>query len=121
MKMKWFLLLFPAAISFAQSANKCADLARFQMPGANIEISRAEMVAAGPARGGRGPAGPTLPAHCRVDGIVDKARWIGREDLRHSLCGRVTAGELEQRLSPAGRRRPERHRGRADWESGYRR
>ena len=72
MKMKWFLLLFPAAISFAQSANKCADLARFQMPGANIEISRAEMVAGGPARGGRGGPGPMLPAHCRVDGIVDK-------------------------------------------------
>ena len=72
MKMKWFLLLFPAAMGFAQSANKCADLTRFQMPGANIEISRAEMVAAGPARGGRGAAGPMLPAHCRVDGIVDK-------------------------------------------------
>ncbi len=46
MKMKWFLLLFPAAMGLAQSANNCADLSRFQMPGANIEISRAEMVAA---------------------------------------------------------------------------
>ncbi len=32
--MKWFLLLFTAAAGFAQSANKCADLAKFQMPGA---------------------------------------------------------------------------------------
>ena len=70
--MKWFLLLFTAATGFAQSANKCADLAKFQMPGAKIEITRAEMVAAGPAAGGRGRPGPMLPAHCRVNGIVDK-------------------------------------------------
>jgi Tannase and feruloyl esterase len=70
--LKWFLFVFTAAAVFAQSANKCADLTRFQMPGATIEITRAEMVAAGPARGGRGGPGPMLPAHCRVDGIVDK-------------------------------------------------
>ncbi len=56
--MKWFLLLFTAAMGFAQSANKCADLAKFQMPGAKLEITTAEMVAAGPARGGRGAAWP---------------------------------------------------------------
>ena len=70
--MKWIVFLFAAASGFAQSANKCADLSRFQMPGATIEITRAETVAAGPARGGRGGPGPMLPAHCRVDGIVDK-------------------------------------------------
>ena len=40
--MKWIVFLFAAATSFAQTANKCADLAKFQMPGAAIEITRAE-------------------------------------------------------------------------------
>ena len=70
--MKWIVFLCAAGAAFAQSPNKCADLSRFQMPGAKIEISRAAMIAAGPATGGRGQAGPILPAHCRVDGIVDK-------------------------------------------------
>src|SRR5580693_4112201 len=70
--MKWIVFLVAAGAAFAQSASKCADLSRFQMPGAKIEISRAAMVAAGPAAGGRGQAGPMLPAHCRVDGIVDR-------------------------------------------------
>ena len=52
--MKWIFFLLAAATSFAQTANKCADLAKFQMPGAAIEITRAEMVAAGQAPGGRG-------------------------------------------------------------------
>jgi len=69
--MKWIVFLFAAATSFAQTANKCGDLARFQMPGAAIEITRAEMVAAGQAPGRGGP-GPMLPAHCRVNGMVDK-------------------------------------------------
>src|SRR5579871_5238821 len=70
--MKWIFFLLAAATSFAQTAKQCADLSRFQMPGATIEITRAEMVAAGPGRGGRGGPGPMLPGHCRVDGIVDK-------------------------------------------------
>ena len=70
--MKWTLLLVTMATSYAQTATRCADLTRFQMPGATIEITRAEMVAAGPATGGRGGPGPMLPAHCRVNGIVDK-------------------------------------------------
>lgn len=70
--MKPIFFLLVAATSFAQTAKQCADLSKFQMPGATIEITRAEMVAAGPGRGGRGGPGPMLPAHCRVDGIVDK-------------------------------------------------
>jgi hypothetical protein len=60
--MKWFLFVFTAAAVFAQSANQCSDLTRFQMPGATIEITRAERMAAGAARGGRGGPGPMLPA-----------------------------------------------------------
>jgi Tannase and feruloyl esterase len=66
-------LLLATGTAFAQSGNKCADLSRFQMPGAKIEIARAEMVPAGPAPAGRGgAAGPMLPAHCRVNGIMDR-------------------------------------------------
>jgi hypothetical protein len=70
--MKWIFLLLAATTSFAQTAKQCADLTRFQMSGAAIEITRAEMVAAGQAPGGRGGPGPMLPSHCRVNGIVDK-------------------------------------------------
>ena len=70
--MKWFLFALTAVAANAQLNSKCADLTRFQMPGAMIEITRTETVAAGPGRGGRGGTGPMLPAHCRVDGIVDK-------------------------------------------------
>ncbi len=70
--MKLFVFVLTAVGAYAQSASKCADLTRFQVPGATIEITRAEIVPAGPARGGRGGPGPMLPTHCRVDGIVDK-------------------------------------------------
>src|SRR5689334_22399759 len=70
--MKWIFFLLAAATSFAQTAKQCADLSKFQMPGAVIEITRVELLAAGPGRGGRGGPGPMLPAHCRLDGIVDK-------------------------------------------------
>ncbi|MEP6960722.1 MAG: tannase/feruloyl esterase family alpha/beta hydrolase, partial [Acidobacteriota bacterium] len=69
------LLLFlasTAAAALAQTPNACGALAKFQMPGAKIEITRAEMVAAGQATGRGGPAGPVLPAHCRVNGILDQ-------------------------------------------------
>ena len=72
--MKWIVFLLAAATTFAQTTKQCADLSKFQMPGATIEITRAEMVPAGQAPGGRGGPGPMLPAHCRVNGIVDKRK-----------------------------------------------
>jgi pimeloyl-ACP methyl ester carboxylesterase len=72
MHMKWTLLFFAAATAFAQSTDKCANLARVQMTGAKLEITSASLVAAGPARGGRGGPGPMLPAHCRVNGMMDQ-------------------------------------------------
>lgn len=67
------LLVSAAAMGLAQAPDTCADLAKFQMPGNRIEITRAEMVAAGRAPGGRGgAAGPALPKRCRVDGIIDR-------------------------------------------------
>jgi hypothetical protein len=67
------LLASGAVAGLAQSPDKCTDLAKFQMPGTKLEITRAELVAAGPGAGGRGgQAGPVLPAHCRVNGIMDR-------------------------------------------------
>ena len=66
------LLALASVVGQAQAPNKCGDLAKFQMPGSKIEITRAEMVAAGQATGRGGPAGPVLPARCRVDGILDR-------------------------------------------------
>jgi hypothetical protein len=74
--MPKILALFAAATVsvLAQTPDKCAQLAQFKSPGLTLEITRAEHVAAGQAPGARGgaPAGPVLPAHCRVNGIIDK-------------------------------------------------
>jgi len=73
--MKRILLLAATAFAaFAQAPGKCVELSKFQMPGNRIEITRAEMVAAGPAPGLRPgqPAGRPLPSRCRVDGILDR-------------------------------------------------
>jgi hypothetical protein len=41
------LALFASAVAmgFAQAPNKCGDLAKIQIPGTKLEITRAEMVA----------------------------------------------------------------------------
>jgi Tannase and feruloyl esterase len=71
--MTSLLLMLLVAAGPAQNQDRCADLLKFQSPGMKLEITRAERVAAGPARGGRGgAAGPNLPAHCRVDGMIDR-------------------------------------------------
>jgi feruloyl esterase len=71
-KLTLSLICFGTVV-FAQSSTKCAELSKFQMPGDKIEITGAETVAAGPAAGGRGgQTGPMLPAHCRVNGIIDR-------------------------------------------------
>src|SRR3954470_12994519 len=58
--------------AFAQTNSKCSDLAKFKSPAVTLEITRAAAVPAGRATGARGAAGPMLPAHCRIDGIMDK-------------------------------------------------
>src|SRR5437868_12738697 len=59
--------------AFAQSNSKCSDMAKFRMPGAALEITRAATIPEGRAPAGRGGAsGPMLPAHCRIDGMMDR-------------------------------------------------
>ena len=67
------VLMAVQVTAFAQSNSKCPDMAKFRSPGVTLEITRAEMVPAGRAPGARGgAAGPVLPAHCRIDGMMDR-------------------------------------------------
>jgi feruloyl esterase len=72
------LFVFPALVmalpltAFAQTNSKCEDIAKFKSPGVTLEITRAASMPAGRAAGARGGNGPILPAHCRIDGIMDK-------------------------------------------------
>jgi feruloyl esterase len=66
--------------ALAQDAAACAALKSVSLPGAALEISSAAHVAAGPATPGapgRPGFGGTLPAHCRVDGILERRIGIG--------------------------------------------
>ena len=67
------VLLAAQVAAFAQSSTKCSYMAKFRSPGVILEITRAQIVPAGRAPGARGgPAGPALPAHCRIDGMTDR-------------------------------------------------
>jgi feruloyl esterase len=57
-----------------QAVGKCAEMAKLQVPGMNLVITKAEQIAAGPAPASALP-GPAItspfPAYCRVDGTLD--------------------------------------------------
>ena len=68
-----FALFALQGAAFAQSNSKCADMAKFKSPGVTLEISRAANIAEGRVIGARGgAAGPVLPAHCRIDGMMNR-------------------------------------------------
>ena len=66
------LILASQLPAIAQTNNKCSAMTQFRSPGLTLEITRAVAVPAGQAQGARGAAGPMLPAHCRVDGRIDR-------------------------------------------------
>jgi hypothetical protein len=108
------VLLAVQVTAFAQSNSKCADMAKFRSPGVTLEITRAEIVPAGRAPGARGgPAGPELPAHCRIDGMMD--RRTGTDGKTYGIrfaawhCGIRTALPVRSSISTSDRigRRPE--------------
>ena len=80
--MKSILLTIMAA-PLLLGQQPCADLAKFQMPGMAITITKAEQVAAAAAGTVRvNPAGPAmvavaLPSYCRVDGVIDQRTGVG--------------------------------------------
>ncbi len=79
--LAWLTLL--SATAYGQGApgpGACADLLRFQLPGTALEITRAESIPAGaPIAAGGLPGAPTmpLPAHCRVEGVIDRREGVG--------------------------------------------
>lgn len=81
------ILVTVSSAAFAQappqgSAAKCAQLTTLKVPGVTLEITKAEWFPAGtmPPQGGPG-AGPavSLPAYCRLDGMIDRRQGVGGE------------------------------------------
>src|SRR4051812_47434983 len=60
-----------AAGAQATQGTKCAALSGLQVAGFALAITKADAVAAGSAARGRG-ATVNVPAHCRVDGTIDR-------------------------------------------------
>jgi pimeloyl-ACP methyl ester carboxylesterase len=75
-------VLCGAGAAPAQAATSCADLDQLRMDG--VEITKAALVPAGvtvpPAYPGAPATGP-LPAHCRVDGVINRRKGAGGEEF----------------------------------------
>jgi hypothetical protein len=71
-----------SGVAGAQSANSCVDLGHLKIDG--VEITKAAMIPAGttvpPAYPGAPAAGP-LPAHCRVDGVINRRKGADGEEF----------------------------------------
>jgi feruloyl esterase len=71
----------------AQAANSCADLGTLKIEG--VEIAKAAMIPAGttvpPVYPGAPAVGP-LPAHCRVDGVINRRKGAGGEEYGISFA-----------------------------------
>ncbi|MEO8307331.1 MAG: DUF6351 family protein [Pseudomonadota bacterium] len=75
------------ALSAGAAATSCAALKNFKLAGYAVEIQKVQEVPAGPmAAAPGGPPGPPtiLPAHCRVDGTLDKR--IGRNGKPYAIA-----------------------------------
>jgi feruloyl esterase len=74
--------MFASAIAGAQPVNSCADLGNLKID--HVEIEKVAMVAAGttipPAYPGAPAIGP-LPAHCRVDGVINRRKGADGEEF----------------------------------------
>jgi feruloyl esterase len=82
----WMLLSAPAPVETQTLAARCAALTGLQIPGMALEITRAEWLAQGAARGrgaGPGAAAAALPAHCRLEGTID--RRTGVRDVSYGI------------------------------------
>ncbi len=80
-----FLLMVATCASVvarAQVADSCADLAHLRIEG--VEITKAAMIPTGttvpPAFPGAPAIGP-LPAHCRVDGVINRRKGVDGEEF----------------------------------------
>ena len=83
---RFLLLLLAAGCAFsaipARAETSCADLSHLKMDG--VEITKAAEVSAGttlpPPYPGAPAIGP-LPAHCRVDGVIDRRKGVDGEEF----------------------------------------
>ena len=70
MRIQIFLLaLIPAA--FGQTSSRCADLAKFTIPGVALEITKAEPVTA------TAPGNSAKTSYCQADGMLDRRTGAG--------------------------------------------
>ena len=72
----------PAASRSVTAARRCADLARFTLPGSDLQISRAEEVPAAAAGTVRvapflPPLNAAMPAYCRIEGSFERRTGAG--------------------------------------------
>lgn len=90
--MRALLLVAVTALTAFAQQNRCAEMTKFAIPGLKLEITKTEWIPAGPMRGGRGGAtGPNLPAHCRIDGMLD--RRTGSDGKPYGIGFAVTLPE----------------------------
>src|SRR3954451_10603918 len=72
-----------SGVSVANAASPCAALTKFTMPEHHVMISKAQEVASS------GPGvSPAVPAHCRVDGVIDQR--TGRDGKPYGIGFAVT-------------------------------
>jgi len=73
---------FASATAQSESTVSCAYLAHLKIEG--VEITKAEPIPAGtsvpPMYSGARSSGP-LPAHCRVDGVINRRKGAGGEEF----------------------------------------
>ena len=71
-----------AAVSLGQSSSACSSLSGVTLEG--VEITKAELLAAGtivpPPYPGAPSIGP-LPAHCRVDGVINRRKGVDGQEF----------------------------------------
>ena len=80
MRISILLLPLVSAAAYAQASN-CAEMAKLKLPGLQLEITRAEWITAGPMPGGRGGGpGIALPAHCRIEGVLDRRSGLNTKE-----------------------------------------
>lgn len=65
-----FLALALVPVAYGQTSSKCADLLKFKIPGVAMTITKAEPVAADPARAG-------LSSYCQAEGMIDQRTGAG--------------------------------------------
>ena len=84
-----------ATAAIAQSQSSCAALAGLKLDG--VEITKAELVPPGtsvpPPYPGAPSIGP-LPAHCRVDGVINRRKGVGGQEFGIGFAIAITRSEL---------------------------